>query len=344
MSGAIHIALASDARYFPGLLVTATSVAASTEPDVELVFHVLDNGIPDEDFDWLIRCVRQYGWRCEFDRIPFAPDAFRHGRPLLGSHMPYARILLPEILDVSRVVYLDSDLLFFKNIRALWAMPHDGAGVLAVQDQIHWLLKSDCPWIAAGDPAGEKPYFNSGVMVMDLDRWRVTDVAGRARDLIACHPESCAYADQTVLNYLLAGDVRFIDLSWNRRPDKVCVDAYDGWMDVNLHYLAIKPWLTYVNADNCAFWYRFHDVMCRKRWPAVLAYGLLAGCLKRSAMARLAGHGWSRRLVNRVARWGGVSWDAALHNGGLERSAGFRRVVQGWRDVRSQRLPGGVKA
>lgn len=333
----IHIALASDEKYFPGLLVTVTSVVASTDSEASLVFHVLDGGIRDDSFQWLVRCVKQYNSKCEFDRIPFTPDVFRQYRPLLGSLMPYARILLPDLLALDRVIYLDSDLLFFKDIQALWSMSHEGASVIAVQDQVHWLLKSDCPWIDKEDPAGDKPYFNSGVMYMDLSRWREGQVRERTLHLISQNPGLCTYADQTALNYVLVDKVHYIDLSWNRRPDKVCPENYDAWLDVNLHYLAVKPWLTYVNATNYAFWYRFHNVMCRRLRPAVLQYGLLVSCLKRTAMAKLAAFAWSRMLVERLLRIIGKSWDPLLHNGCQENSAAFGRIVRGWRAVRRQR-------
>ena len=49
MSDAVHIALAADHRYLPGLLATLASMVLSASDKSRLRFHILADGLTDED-------------------------------------------------------------------------------------------------------------------------------------------------------------------------------------------------------------------------------------------------------------------------------------------------------
>lgn len=45
----IHITIAANENYAPGLLVTVASMLTSINPDVELTLHFLNGGIPSNE-------------------------------------------------------------------------------------------------------------------------------------------------------------------------------------------------------------------------------------------------------------------------------------------------------
>ena len=120
----------------------------------------------------------------------------------------YIRLFLTEFLDpsVKRVLYLDGDLVVTTDIRELWETDLNGA-FLAVVPEPHELPgdREVCVY----------PYFNSGVMLIDVERWREANVLP---GFLAYAQENVAhlkYHDQDVLNHTFAGNVRFLDYRWN---------------------------------------------------------------------------------------------------------------------------------
>ena len=130
----------------------------------------------------------------------------------------FYRLLIPEVLPASyeRVLYLDSDIVAEESIEALWAQLFGDHIVLAVPERA-----VSCPengiaeWERLG-LAAEAPYFNSGVMLIHLDRWREADISGAALRYLT-NPENrfCYPGDQEALNAVLAGRWGALAPRWN---------------------------------------------------------------------------------------------------------------------------------
>jgi lipopolysaccharide biosynthesis glycosyltransferase len=120
----------------------------------------------------------------------------------------YLRLFVSEYVDptLDKVLYLDSDLIIRKDIGALWAAGiQDYYAAAVVEPHFH-----ENPGIQPGEP-----YFNSGVMLINLARWRSEDLVGQ---FIACARErfsTLAYWDQDILNIVLRGRVAFLNPRWN---------------------------------------------------------------------------------------------------------------------------------
>ncbi|HRU05417.1 MAG TPA: glycosyltransferase family 8 protein [Candidatus Brocadiia bacterium] len=338
IAGRIIVALAADEAYFPGLLTTVVSIVCSTDPHTPLDFRVLDGGLRDGSWARLMRVAGRYGRDARFERIPVALERFSGFRRLFGSVMPYARLLLPALCPEERVIYVDTDILFLQDVRDLWAMSFDGKAAVASQDQIHWVLKADCPWLAQDDMTGDEPYFNSGLMLINLEEWRRACIAEQVMRLAEESSDRCAYADQTPLNFVLRGRVKLADVSWNRRPDKVVFPSDGSLPRVNIHYMAAKPWKKYSCAPGFAFWYAFHDAWRLAPSPAWVQYGLWLSRAKGALVHGMARRRAGRLLLDRLAKWVGKGWDASWHKELDDGRTALARVVSRWREERSQRM------
>ena len=130
------------------------------------------------------------------------------------------RLLLPELLPnwVDRVLYLDSDVLVLSDIAPLWKSFDTGYAAAASPDtprcprvensenveaiMYHGLLKSD-------------PYFNSGIMMINLTHWRKEKTGQQVLQLIASVGEQFTYRNQTPMNIVLHGNWQVLDPTWN---------------------------------------------------------------------------------------------------------------------------------
>ena len=108
----------------------------------------------------------------------------------------------------SRVLYLDPDTVAVRSIEALWHTDLQGKTVGAVP------IPNSVRPAQHGMPPGSL-FFNSGVLLMDLQAWRTKEYCRRCIEYIQAHPERAIDADQDILNLVLFGDWLPLAFKWN---------------------------------------------------------------------------------------------------------------------------------
>jgi lipopolysaccharide biosynthesis glycosyltransferase len=139
------------------------------------------------------------------------------------STATYRRLFLAEAFPaLDRLIYLDADILVRQPLDALWEATLGGLALGAVPDG--WVLADAALHAAFGGR-----YFNSGVMLMDLGRWRAEAIgarcaayledwrAGRRTQTEGGAPLAALppLSEQTALNLVLGADWRELPAAWN---------------------------------------------------------------------------------------------------------------------------------
>jgi lipopolysaccharide biosynthesis glycosyltransferase len=135
--------------------------------------------------------------------------------PHISSKMTFARFMIPHVFgkDVQRVLYLDADLLVLDDLGPLWDTDLKGAVIGAVLDRIlDPQLKARAPGLENFPRV--RDYFNAGVLLIDLDRWRKERISENALQYLIRHPDS-PLADQDALNVACDGRWTPLDIRWN---------------------------------------------------------------------------------------------------------------------------------
>jgi lipopolysaccharide biosynthesis glycosyltransferase len=128
-----------------------------------------------------------------------------------ASVATYFRLLLPGLLpaELKRVIFIDSDAIVSNSLQPLWELPLEGKALAAVPD--HWL---SCQ--GHGYVHGE--YFNAGIMLIDLERWRKVDVLGIGSEFARANPDRLRHWDQDVLNHVFKNEWLALPERWNACP------------------------------------------------------------------------------------------------------------------------------
>jgi len=280
MNDKIHIVLASDANYRPGLAVTKASILRSCSAPERIVWHVFDERALD-------------GLK--------GLEAFASYHT---SKMPYLRLFLPDLMpDVEWIVYADVDTVWQRDVCELWdfvfsrgrAMPEGRAmpAIFWVRDfevtarkVLPWLRKAGC------DDFDESRYACTGVCVMNLGKMRKDRLGERAVELVL-KAGSPPFADQDILNLLYHFDSALLPDCW----------------DVAGHWQNRRDWDHAVGADGKAVYHifgvgrHFHDrtpvdypstydfwnrAAGRRPWNAPMRrrYRLMAACWWASGLVR----------------------------------------------------------
>ena len=172
----------------------------------------------------------------------------------------FLRLLMPSLLaDSGRLLYLDSDTLVLGSLRPLAEIDLAGFPVAAVEDA------ATHPSRGARFAFPENArYFNSGVMVIDLDAWRRDDLAARALKYVRDDAYDLFYPDQDALNLALAG--RFLPLppEWNVTRPTAEAGVHDARI---VHFAATKPGsATCKHPDRALYFqYRAMTPWCHRR-------------------------------------------------------------------------------
>lgn len=130
------------------------------------------------------------------------------------NYSAYFRLLLAQFLpkDLTRVLYMDVDMLAVRDISELFTINLEnnilGAAVCSLEsyylDSKHGknavLLKKEVR-------------FNSGLMLIDLAKWRDFSIQSRALDFL--QDFYTKYSDQCCLNYLINGEFKKLPLEYN---------------------------------------------------------------------------------------------------------------------------------
>ena len=241
----VVVACASDHRYACPLAVMLGSLVAHLHPDRTLEAYVVDGGLGE-------KTKRRVASSLDATRAVvrwLSPErSCLLGVPLWGG-MPiatYDKLLVAALLPetVSKVLWLDCDLLVLADVARLWDSDLGDRHALAVQDSLVPRVSSRFG-VSGHRERGLDPgakYFNAGVMLLDLARWRDEDVVGQALAYLRRYRERVWFMDQEALNAVLAGRWAELDARWNRNVGVSTVRGGedDAWI---LHFNGnLKPW------------------------------------------------------------------------------------------------------
>ncbi|MCD9622794.1 glycosyltransferase family 8 protein [Rhabdothermincola salaria] len=225
----IHVVTAADEAFVAPLAVLLQSLA-DTADDQGVEVTVLTSEVDPVEPQALL--APRSAPRLEVRPLP-VPDAAVDGVHLpryLGRPSAW-RLLMGSLLppEVGRVIYLDADTMVRRSLSDLADVDLGGTTLAAVRDPVlPWFgAPGAIAWDELGlDPA--TPYFNSGVLVIDLDRWRTDHVGERALDLVRRHRLS--YGDQCGLNLTLDGAWTPLPPCWNVQAGHLGRRDTLGWV------------------------------------------------------------------------------------------------------------------
>ena len=171
------------------------------------------------------------------------------------SHMAYCRILLPHLLGVSRLIYLDCDVLVFAIFLSFSILNWRAAKSLrqfqtprrhrSREDSRGWQTRSQLP--------AEGTYFNSGVMLMNLDELRRQHFFERAVEFLNVWKSNYRFHDQSAINFLLQGQIEELPEYWNRASWRFDAQQNND-LDCLLHYTrfsAVARWSPQAQLRSC---------------------------------------------------------------------------------------------
>ena len=183
---------------------------------VKLNVHVISLGLREVDKAKLRRSWEHPNCgRVSFAEI--AREKFRSFRStlVLKSKAVYCRYYIGDMFpNLKRCIYLDTDLLVFRDLTEAFRMDlgdNVAAAVLDFGTRVKPVNPALKRRLALRD---ERKYFNSGFMIMELDVWRREQLSDKLAETSIQRYDQMHH-DQDVLNVVLEDRIFSSDESWN---------------------------------------------------------------------------------------------------------------------------------
>lgn len=215
----LHVACAARRDYVPHSAAMLHSVLTQRGEGGVHVHYLHGPDLPPRTTGLLAEMVDRSGGTISFLPIPDERVAglrtvdFRGGDefPVLPASHWY-RIFLPELLpDVDKLLYLDADTIVVDSIEPLWATDLTDHYVAAVTnvfqaDHLHH------PKTLGLEP---RVYFNTGVLLMNLELMRRDGCTGALRDYALTHRDQLAFPEQDAMNVVVGARRLPLHPRWN---------------------------------------------------------------------------------------------------------------------------------
>ena len=264
----LRIACVTDEAYAPYCAAMLHGLLQQRPQGLTIhLLHAAD--FPQPHLDALRTLVERGGGR--WQPVGVDTDAVA-GLPRMARIPPvmWLRVLLPDLLPrAERLLYLDVDTLALGAVDELWNTDFDGQLIAAVDNVLHPRMVSRPAQLGLPPDA---PYFNSGVLLMDLDGMRRDGTPGKVIDCARARGTDLLWPDQDALNIVLAPRRKALHPRWN------CQNSFFYWRERSIEVLGraaldeavTSPALLHFEGPSWAKpWHGFCDHPYRAAWRSV---------------------------------------------------------------------------
>lgn len=236
----IPIFLSSDNNYAPYMAAEIVSIVENTESFID--FYILDGGISDQNIEKISLMAEKYN-NCslEFIKIDlekeFSSITFNNENCPHITISAYSRFLIPDLKpDLKKIIYLDIDIIANGDIKNLYEHDLSQYALGAVPGQ---MLSISQERIKTLNLSKSHKYFNSGVLLMDLDKFRNQEIIKHFYEIEQERNNDFKFPDQDIFNIYFDNNYLKLDKIYNyeARTIRICKDF------VLRHYTSgTKPW------------------------------------------------------------------------------------------------------
>lgn len=270
------VAYCIDQNYLLPLAVSMRSLADTLNEGATIDVHILHSELAAGSKEKVISAIGKNNLSLRWHSV----DASVVKDLPFGLHFSsanYFRLLLPTILpeSIHVVAYVDADTIWRASATGLFACYDPKFELQACLDFTGTIGN---PLIRLENPnhfglSPDAPYFNSGLLLMNLQKWRHESLAEKILLFGKNHPEALWLVDQTAINLVLAGKIGKLPSHWNAQtvhPNVLSGIWQVPYLEQDLagasliHYTSeFKPWDKGIGLPEAFY---FSEVRQKIRW------------------------------------------------------------------------------
>lgn len=214
----VHIVSSINSTYIQHFCAMVMSVVQNSNAKIH--FHIINNDLTEKDIIFIREVFSN------FKNIRFTSYTISNHLlddiEIQAEHLTIQtlfRLLIPKLLPdtIEKVIYLDSDIIVEKDISELYEEDIENHYIGAVNEMF-------MPSVNILNLSSPLDYFNAGVIILNLKKWRKHNFSERCLNYARNNQEKLLLADQDILNGMLRGEWKRLSLGWN-----VVKDIWDNY-------------------------------------------------------------------------------------------------------------------
>lgn len=238
---AIHIAIGFDKNFLRQACSLISSLIVNHDRG-QIEVHAIVQGISDAERQHITTLIENTGNCISYYTVEASIiEQFVLTRQWTAA--VYYRLFFTTLVQkpITRLLYLDCDTLVINSLWPLYNTEMDEYPVAAVYDNY---VKVQ-PLLNIID---EGEYFNSGVLLIDVARWKQQKISERSFEYLIDHPENILFVDQCALNFVLHKNWKKLDMRFNLMysclPDPINTKQMTRILKDNvvIHFTLQRPW------------------------------------------------------------------------------------------------------
>ena len=236
----VPVFFATDDNYLPFLTVTLSSMKKNASKQYAYRVYILFSGLSGEDAVKLMT-LSEEDFSIRFVDVSEKVkdiEKFLHLRDYYTAAIYYRLFIVGMFPQYDKAVYLDCDTIVLGDIAELYNTDLEDNYIGAISDQAVASVPAFCEYTKNALGIEGKDYFNSGVILMNLKKFREENFYDRFYKILSSYDFIVA-PDQDCLNLICKGKVKYFGTEWNAMP----VSGEQGSVPKLIHYnLVHKPW------------------------------------------------------------------------------------------------------
>ncbi len=240
MKKIVPIFYAADENYMPYLAVALLSLKKTKSAEYDYRIHVLytgELGISAEK----IKKMEEENFTVSFEDVTEKINRITDCIHCRDYYTPaiYYRLMIPEMFpQYDKALYMDCDTVLLEDVAKLYTIDIGDNYIGAVADQAVASVPQFVAYTKNALGIDAKNYFNSGVIVMNLTKFREIDFYDKFNAVLRSYDFTVA-PDQDCLNLICKDRVYYYDGGWNQMP----IAGANDKKPMLIHYnLTMKPW------------------------------------------------------------------------------------------------------
>ena len=260
-------------------IVAAACIASlfkHTDPDVEII--ILDTGIKKRTKNKFQNWAKRKNRILQF--LVITTETYKH---FLGSDIVlptnieyYPRLIAPYFSknNFEKILYIDADIVCLRNPKKIFEVNLNENIIGAIQDQyLHTIFNGIINYDKIGLEK-DVPYFNSGVILIDVNKWKSTQISRQVILTTAQNKEYVLHWDQYALNIVLYNKWQKLNFEWNE------MHSINDSQTIFRHFAGTKPLSPSFTANDANLFFAFlklspfHSIW----WEKILLRLFIAKC------------------------------------------------------------------
>lgn len=207
---AVNLVYMTDAKYLPYMMVSLNSAIKNKSAESKYHIHVIGKDLDEEDISSL-KTMKTQNVSIDVYRSREYDLDYKHLGRFESFKVSLQKIFIADYLPyLNKVLYLDADTLVQEDLSEVYDINISDKYAAAVRDGLMYQFPEHIKEINLTD---RDFYFNSGVMLLNLDKIRRDDIIQRAVIYFNTHNE--VFGDQDVLNMVFGKEVESLSYKYN---------------------------------------------------------------------------------------------------------------------------------